>query len=347
MNKEIRELIDREIQLAHIPGAVLTISLKDQIIYKEAFGYRTVYPSQKEMNIGTMFDLASLTKIVATLPAVLTLIEKGKLLLRDKISNFIPDFAQNNKEDITIFHLLTHTSGLPAHRSFYIENLTTDQIIEWICNEQLDAPVGQKVIYSDLGFILLYKIIEITAQQPFPAFVKREILEPLEMKNTLFCPADVTNIAATEFCRRRNQYKLGIVHDDNTDSMGGISGHAGLFSTAEDLSKFARMIENNGVYEGNRLFSEAIMRLTKMNHTPFANDFRGLGWQLQHRLTASCGELFTAKSYGHTGFTGTSIWFDPEIKLYVIFLTNRVHFGRQDWILRLRPVLHNLIRSQF
>jgi CubicO group peptidase (beta-lactamase class C family) len=347
MNKAIREFIENEIKLDHIPGAVLLVSHQDQVICQEAFGYRTVYPSKLKMEFDTLFDLASLTKLIATLPAVLTLIERGKLLLRDRVARFIPEFAKNGKEDITIFHLLTHTSGLIAHRQFYEENLTTEQILERICDEQLVAPIGTQVIYSDLGFILLYKIIELVTSESFQDFVDREVFKVLGMKNTLFRPTDLANAAATEFCPKRNQYKLGIVHDDNTDSMGGISGHAGLFSTAEDLSKFSRMIENNGGYEGGRLFSESLLKFTKLNHTPFAHDYRGLGWQLQHPLNASCGEIFSAQSYGHTGFTGTSIWFDPEINLHVILLTNRVHYGRQDWILRLRPLLHNLIRSQF
>ncbi|WP_254660865.1 serine hydrolase domain-containing protein [Bacillus sp. FJAT-27225] len=153
--------------------------------------------------------------------------------------------------------------------------------------------------------------------------------------------------AATEFSDKLNGYKLGIVHDDNTESMGGISGHAGLFSTIKDLANYASMLENDGVFKGERLLSKQSLQLARKNFSAFSKEFRGLGWVLKSPNNSSCGDLFSDSAYGHTGFTGTSIWFDPEIRLYVILLTNRVHFGRKYPILRLRPRLHTIIRSHF
>ena len=298
------------------------------------------------MELDTVFDLASLTKVVATLPAVFKLLENGLIRLDDPVSYFIPKFGQFGKEQIKIRHLLTHTSGLPAHRQYYQRSLNTEQILESIYQQELEVPTGSKVIYSDLGLITLYKLIEIVTGEQFEDFVKREIFEPLEMTETDFTPKfERSRYAATEFTPKLDDYKCGIVHDENAESMGGISGHAGLFSTVRDLANFASMVENDGVFKNKRILSRSTLQLARQNFTAFDREFRGLGWILKSPESSSCGDLFSPLSYGHTGFTGTSIWFDPEIKLHVILLTNRIHFGRQDEILRIRPRLHNMIRS--
>lgn len=357
MLDQVRSLLTNEVDKGNIPGAVLHISYKQKIILQEALGYRMVFPEKREMKVSNLFDLASLTKVVATLPALLKLIEYGEITLSDPVIRYIPDFGQHQKNSITILHLLTHTSGLPAHRPFYLEissrskldpNFSPiDFIIKNICEESLEAPSGTRVIYSDLGLILLYKIIELVTGEHFEGFVKREIFSSLEMDETGFNPSfPRERYAVTEFSEGIQDYKTGIVHDDNAESMGGISGHAGLFSTVYDLAKYAQMIENNGYYNGKQILSEATLELSRRNNSSFDKEYRGLGWLLQRPEGPICGELFSQQSYGHTGFTGTSIWFDPTISLHVIFLTNRVHFGRTDAILRLRPRLHNLIRSQ-
>jgi CubicO group peptidase (beta-lactamase class C family) len=347
MKREVIDFLHNEIQLNHIPGAVIYVSYQGECVLEEAVGNRVVYPNKEPMTVNTVFDLASLTKLIATLPAILTLVEKGTLHLDSCVSFFLPEFDRYGKSTITIKHLLTHTSGLPAHREYYVENLSTEQILKRIYDEQLVAPIGEKVIYSDLGFIILYKLIETVTNESFQDYVKREIFDKLEMTDTKFNPAfERSRYAATEFSEKLNDYKYGIVHDDNTESMGGISGHAGLFSTVRDLTKFTSMIENEGIFK-ERVLSKASIELSRKNFTAFSNEYRGLGWILKSPTHSSCGDLFSESSYGHTGFTGTSIWFDPEIKLHVILLTNRVHFGRKDPILRLRPRLHNMIRSHF
>ncbi|MGE8204911.1 serine hydrolase domain-containing protein [Heyndrickxia sp. NPDC080065] len=345
MKNKIIHFLQQEIDLEHIPGAVIHISYQGKVLLQEAVGYRALFPEKSPMKTETLFDLASLTKVVATLPAILKLIETGTFRLDDKVKYFLPQF---HTEETTLKHLITHTSGLPAHKPFYKESLNKDELINRICKEPLISRVGEKVTYSDLGLILLYKIIEVVTTEKFETFTKREIFNPLEMNDTGFNLNDNRDrFAATEFCENLEEYKTGIVHDENAESMGGISGHAGLFSTIKDLGNYASMIENEGVFQGKRILSSAALLLARENFTPFDEEFRGLGWMLKSENYSSSGDLFSKSSYGHTGFTGTSIWFDPEIKLHVILLTNRVHLGRKNAIIRLRPRLHNLIRSYF
>ncbi|MBS4218756.1 beta-lactamase family protein [Bacillus sp. FJAT-49711] len=347
MKEEVIRFLQKEIDLENIPGAAIYISHKGTSILEEVVGYRALAPKKEPMQIDTVFDLASLTKIVTTMTASLQLLDKGEIRLDDPVSYFFPEFNENGKEEVRIRHLLTHTSGLPAHRPFYEEGLTTEQMIKKICAEELENPVGQKVVYSDLGFILLASLIEKVVEIPFDEYVSKEILTPLEMHETGFNPTySRTRFAATEFSEKLNDFKYGIVHDDNAESMGGVSGHAGLFSTLKDLTNYAQMIENGGSFRGKKIISTVALDLSKRNFTPVDEEGRGLGWQI-HSPRLSCGDLFSYTSYGHTGYTGTSMWFDPEIQLHVILLTNRVHAKNQQAILRLRPRLHNLIRAQF
>ncbi|MUV39023.1 Serine-type D-Ala-D-Ala carboxypeptidase [Lentibacillus sp. JNUCC-1] len=348
MKAQVLEFLQQEIDLNHIPGAVIQVSHKGEILLREAIGNKVVHPIPAPMQLDTVFDLASLTKVIATLPAVLKLIDSGDLRLDDPVGYFLPAFSRNDKDEITVRHLLTHTSGLTGHRQFYQQGATTDQVLENIYTESSVYELGTHVMYSDLGFITLYKIVEVLTGTSFDDFITREILTPLDMHETVFNPTfDTERYAATEYSEALGDYKSGIVHDENTEAMGGISGHAGLFSTVADLNNFVSMIENGGTYKGKRILSESVLNVARQNYTPFATEYRGLGWILKSPAHASCGDLFSESSYGHTGFTGTSIWFDPEIDLNVILLTNRVHFGRQPHMIRLRPRLHNLIRSYF
>ncbi|WP_217589324.1 serine hydrolase domain-containing protein [Lentibacillus saliphilus] len=346
MENKVKQFLQREIDNLHIPGAVIRVVYNGEDILNEVIGYRAVYPEKKPMQHNTVFDIASLTKIVATLPSVLKLLDEGEFRLDDPVGFFLPQFKHNNKSDISVRHLLTHTSGLPAHKPFFREQLSTDKIMNCIFEETLVAPAGNKVIYSDLGFITLYKIIETITNEDFTSFVDQHFFKPMNMQETSFEPGfPKARYAATEYSERLQDYKHGVVHDDNTEFMGGISGHAGLFSTIDDLSKFASMVENSGTYNGKQILSESVINLSRQNHTPFDTEYRGLGWILKSPSHSSCGDLFSNRSYGHTGFTGTSIWFDPEVNLSVILLTNRVHFGRKPPIIRLRPRLHNIIRA--
>lgn len=346
MKKYILEFLQKEIDSGHIPGAVIHVSHQGEKVLSEAIGNRSVSPEKKPMTMDTVFDLASLTKVTATLPAILKLIDHGEVRLDDPVATFLPAFVRNGKEDVKIRHLLTHTSGLPAHRAFHQEAATADEVLEKIYDAPFASPVGKKVAYSDLGFMTLYKVVEEAAGDVFKQFVDREIFAPLEMEETAFNPSFEKNrYAVTEYNEMLQDYKCGLVHDENAEAMGGVSGHAGLFSTVGDLQNFAEMIENKGIFKGKRILSEATLTMSRKNYTPFDNEHRGMGWMMKNPEAASCGDLFSESAYGHTGFTGTSIWFDPEVDLHVILLTNRVHFGRHSYMIRLRPRLHNMIRA--
>ncbi|WP_062353969.1 serine hydrolase domain-containing protein [Bacillus kwashiorkori] len=345
--EKVVEYIKRQVEQKNLPGAAIHISYQGETLLHAAIGYRSLEPKIQPMTIDTVFDLASLTKVVATNPAVLKLIDEGELMLHDPVSRYLSEFAKNGKEEIKIRHLLTHTSGLTAHRPYYLDCQSREEVLAKIYEETPVEKIGEKVIYSDLGFILLSKVIEVISGMKFEKFVQNNIFQPLEMLETGFnLPFAKERFAVTEKSRFTNKFKAGTVHDDNAEAMGGVSGHAGLFATLADLEKFAAMIENDGVYFGKRILSKSVLQLAKNNFTYFdTNEYRGLGWQLKGPQYAPCGDLFSPKAFGHTGYTGTSIWFDPEINLHVIFLTNRVHIENKQEILSIRPKLHNLIRA--
>jgi CubicO group peptidase (beta-lactamase class C family) len=285
--------------------------------------------------------------VVVTLPLVLLIVEEGLVHLDEPIATYIPEFAIHNKQEVTLKHLLTHTSGLTAHRSYYAENLSAEEIKAKIYNEKLEYPTGTKVVYSDLGFILLSIIVTRVLGKPLDQAANELIFQPLGMKDSQFCPAKELQprIAATEYSEQIGRYKWGEVHDDNAYALGGVSGHAGLFSTTEDLGRFAKMWLQKGKWENQWLLSSAITQAALRNYTNSLDGNRGLGWVLKNDSFDQSGDLISLRAYGHTGFTGTSIWMDPERDLFIVLLTNRVHFGRNRPITDLRKRFHNAIIS--
>ena len=347
MKSRVHEFIQNEIKLGTIPGAVILVSKNGHPVLHEAFGSSILIPKAEKMRSDTIFDLASLTKVVATLPAILKLASQKVIRLDSRMSDFFPESP--NGSSITITDLLTHTSGLPAHRRYYERQLSFNEAVKEILKEDEQFTRGSKVIYSDLGFILLTKVVEKAAGTPFKNFVHQEIFSKLGMANTGFNPIGKPSCyAATEYDEISKQYKRGTVHDGNAEAMGGISGHAGLFSTAEDLHKFALMIENNGMTQNGELIAPHLIELSRKNLTAFDEESRGMGWQVNGSKTKiiSCGSRFPEKAYGHTGYTGTSIWFDPDRMLHIIILTNRVHGSEPEKYLQVRPLLHDLIWAQ-
>ncbi|HWL26597.1 MAG TPA: serine hydrolase domain-containing protein [Ureibacillus sp.] len=339
--KKVAEILEKAIEDRLIPGAVISVTDEESTIYQKAFGY--AHDANKlSMTKSTIFDLASLTKVVATLPAVLQLLDQGQLDLDDSVSHYLPQFEENHP-DLTLKHFLTHTSGLQPEIRFWQQNLSVDEAIDLIAQMKEKKPVGTEVIYSDLNFITLGKIVEKITNMPLDVYTKKFIYEPLEMKDTVFNPApDIQNrIAATEYRETLNDYQWGTVHDENALHFGGVSGHAGLFSTAEDLSKFARMILNDGHYNGQQIISKPSLTLSRKSQTKELNQNRGIGWQLYDPGTFS-GQ-FLSDGIGHTGFTGTSMWISKENQYAIILLTNRVHFGRDRNIHRLRKLVHNCL----
>jgi CubicO group peptidase (beta-lactamase class C family) len=334
----IEALVRDEIGQKRLPGAVVLIGVGDRIVYQKAIGNRALVPSAEPMTLDTMFDVASLTKVVATTTSVMRLIEQGKLRLVDRVATFIPGFERYGKADITIRHLLTHVSGLRPDVDLD-EWVGTDVAIQRAVEEVPTAPAGTRFVYSDINFFLLGDIVRRVSGQPLDAYTQEHIFKPLGMKDTMFNPPAslMPRIAPTESCTPYGwpcdgpgrEMLRGVVHDPTARRMSGVAGHAGLFSTAADLAIFCRMLLNNGSYRGERIL--APLTVAKMSTpVPASEDrnLRALGWDVDSSYSGNRGELLPIGSFGHTGFTGTSLWIDPDRDLFVILLTNRVHAAR-------------------
>lgn len=340
LNKAI-SFLHKSIENKEIPGAVALVKLQGETILETSLGY-SHYEEKIPMSINTIFDLASLTKVCATLPAILVLCEKGEISFEDTITRFVPSFKN---ETILIKNLLTHTSGLPPFFDFHTKNYSLQEAVNVISQFAPFVKPNEKVIYSDLNFILLGAIIENISGLPLDQFVTKNIYEPLKMKNTFFNPKNVSkeNIAATEFDQEKQDYCWGVVHDENARNFGGVSGHAGLFSNVHDLSRYADLFMENLSAQIPPILSSFTIEKTLQNFTSNIGEGRGIGWHLN--ANGSAGDLFPHTGFGHTGFTGTSIWIDRVSQLSIILLTNRVHFGRKDHIIRIRKIFNNMITS--
>lgn len=347
----IDDLLHKELEKGTFPGAVVGIVADDKLIYKRAFGFAQSEEEKRKMNEDTVFGLASLTKVVATTSSIMKLIEEGKINLWDYLKEYFPEIPED-KEDLTIYHLMTHSSGYQAIVKLWGKGFSYEEKIDYILNLELKNEIGNIVNYSDPNFILLGELVRRVSGKNLHKFSKKEIFKPLEMKKTSFNPLDNLNnikksdIAATEYCNWRDRMIIGEVHDENAYSLNGISGHAGLFSTIDDLSRFVRMILNKGEFNKKKIYSELTINTMVQNWTKNLEENRALGWDLRNNFRSSGGVLFSDKAFGHTGFTGTSIWIDPVIKVGVILLTNRVHPTRDNvQIISLRPRLHNLVAA--
>jgi CubicO group peptidase (beta-lactamase class C family) len=343
------QLLDQEVKEGRIPGATACIARKGKVVAEYAVGWaEKTEQRQRAIDYSTIFDLASLTKVMATLPAVLLLLERGLIRLKDPVSLYIPEFAAQSKKDVTIRQLLTHTSGLAAHRVMYTQGWSKSEILQYIWDQPLEYLPDSQMVYSDLGFITLGAIVEKVSNMLLSEFVEKEIYGPLGMNNTLYKPSEELKerIAATEFDLSLGRYKLGEVHDDNAYALGGVSGHAGLFATAKDVAIYGQMWLNGGIYGDYRLFSPPTIKAATTGYThTIQGANRGLGWVLKNDQWDASGDLFSPFSYGHTGFTGTSVTCDPENELLVVLSTNRVHFGREVSVVRLRSIFHNAVAA--
>lgn len=338
----IAPLVADAIARHELPGAVVLIGRGDAVVYRRAFGQRAVQPSAEPMTDDTIFDVASLTKVVATTTSVMQLVEQGKIRLTDPVARFIPEFARYNKDGITVRHLLTHTSGLRPDLELEVEFSGSAEAIRRAVEEIPLAPPDERFVYSDINFFLLGEIVARASGERLDRYARAHVFEPLGMKDTTFLPPDSlrARIAPTERCRVRAwpclapdatgaadvPFLRGIVHDPTARRMDGVAGHAGLFSTAADLARFCRMLLNGGTLDGARILSAAMVARMIAPSTPAGmRDVRGLGWDIDSAYSSNRGELFPIGSFGHTGFTGTSLWLDPRSKSYVVFLSNRVH----------------------
>jgi serine-type D-Ala-D-Ala carboxypeptidase len=342
------KVIDRKIEQAEIPGAAAVIMRHGQTA-EYAAGFSVVNGGTRyEATIDTVYDCASLTKVIVTLPLILMLLDHGELCLSDPVAAFLPEFAAGGKENVTIRQLLAHTSGLAAHRDMYSHGFTPDEIFDFICRELPVYEPGTQMIYSCLGFIVLGRIIAKLSGLPLDEAADTCLLRPLGMENSRYNPPQewLPRIAATEFDRLLGQHRWGRVHDENAHAIGGVSGNAGLFATAHDVIRYAGMWLGNGRVGGRTLLSRAVVESATRSHTQhLGRAARGLGWVLKDDVSDASGDLFSPASYGHTGFTGTSLWIDPERDLAVVLMTNRVHFGRDKSIAGLRACFHNAVAA--
>ena len=357
---EIAPIVNKAIADKELPGAVVLIGHKGRIVYRQAFGNRALEPVVEKMTVDTIFDLASLTKVVATTTSIMKLVEDGKLRLNDTVGKYFPEIKDERAKQVTILELLTHTSGYAPDFDLKQKWSGQDGMLQALYKEKLRDLPGTQFVYSDINFEILGALVLKLSGKPLDDFAYENIFRRVGMDRTFFIrlllpssnTGDVVSavdlpsaidqrIAPTENIRGQQSYLgsmfdgdsktgdrilRGVVHDPTAFRMGGVAGHAGLFSTADDLAKFCQMLLNGGTYNGKRVLSRStVNRMTTPLVVSEGGDTRGLGWDIDTRFSSNRGELFPLGSFGHTGFTGTSLWIDPVSQTFVVFLSNRVH----------------------
>ena len=342
---EVDSIIEKAISDSAFPGAVLLVSRDMRIVHEKAYGTYTYDPASPKVTTSTIFDLASVSKVVGTTTAAMILIDREELNLDDKVIKYLPEFNNNGKENITIKNLLLHNSGLAAFKKYYDVYSTAKEVINDIMNLTPEQGPGSKYVYSDLGMIILQKVIERITGQSLDKFLEENLFAPLGMTSTMYNPPTESkdNCMPTElddFWRMRQLQ--GEVHDERAYMLNGVAGHAGLFSTANDLAKFLQMILREGNYQGRQYIKPETIELFTKKQSDQSS--RGLGWDTKSPEGSSAGKYFSLLSWGHTGYTGTSVWTDPELKTFVILLTNRVYPTRNNNKLsQVRPLIHDAI----
>jgi len=336
-------VIEEEIANKHLPGAVVLVGRKGRVVWRKSYGSRALEPAREAMTPDTIFDLASLTKVVATATSIMILVERGKVRLSDPVSRYIPELKGEGRDRITIEHLLTHMSGYAPDFDLRERWTGYDEAIKRLIKEPLRNPPGARFTYSDIGFITLGEVVARVSGMPLDQFAQQNIFGPLRMTSTGFRPSAAlkARIAPTE--KRRGQlgylgdtpenagaegevWLRGEVHDPTSYRMNGVAGHAGLFSTANDLAIYCQMILNRGSYRGVRILAPlTVAEMTRPRVVSSSGGTRGLGWDINTSFSTNRGDLFPLGSFGHTGFTGTSMWIDPASDMFVVFLSNRVH----------------------
>lgn len=355
---EIENLVNSGISNRYFPGAQLIIGTSEKILLEKNFGKYTYDADAPSVTDGSMFDIASVTKVVATTSAIMLLYENKRIDIYDKVSKYIPEFANNGKENITILNLLLHNSGLKAWIPFYKTCTTAQQALDIIYNVNLEYTPETKFVYSDLNAVLLGIIVERVTFMGLDEYCQKNIFYPLGMENTMFKPNAEKRamvLPTEKDTYWRNRLLQGEVHDETAAILGGVSGNAGLFSSAEDLFEFMKVMLARGEYynpysaglRGEKFANGDVIDFftKKWTGVNYPNS-RALGWDTKPEPTSfrcPCGEKVSENAFGHTGYTGTSIWADADKKLIVIFLTNRVYPTREsNGIREIRPEIHNL-----
>ena len=366
--EQVATLIESTIEKGDIPGAVLLVARKGKVVMREAFGYSQLIPDKKEMKADMIFDLASITKPMATATSVMILLEQGKLRLLDKVKDFVPGFSRFQSQDgsrvadARIYHLLTHTSGLPPYfdadslKNLFGYPCPMDSLVGFIGHLPKLNPPGEEFHYSCLGFITLAKIVKDVSGMNIHQFSQKYIFEPLDLNYTGYI-AQIDEGSPDQDAKimKKNGEKvvptevvagkpfLGTVHDPLARIQGGISGNAGLFSNADDMFKFAQMLLNGGEYEDERILSPLTVKKMTTLFIKTKDSGRGLGWDLTSDYSSHGGDLFPDGGFGHTGYTGTSIWINPATETIVILLSNRVPPADTGSVVRFRSLVANIV----
>ncbi len=321
---EIDRIVKQNIQRGNMAGCVIAIGDRNGVVFLRSYGQRQIEPTPLDMTNDTVFDLASLTKPIATATSIMKLVELGKIDLGEPASKYWPEFGANGKDEITVRHLLTHQGGLipDNHLREYADG--TAKALENICSLKLNSEPGSKFAYTDVGFIVLAEIVHQVSGKNIEEFSLEQIYQPLRMVETMYRPGPKMRSRAATTEKVDGEWLHGKVHDPRAALMDGIAGHAGLFSTASDLSRFARMLLGDGSLDGVQIMLPETARL--MTHRQkVSSGFRTLGWDSLSGYSSNRGDLFSQSAFGHGGFTGTSFWVDPDLDLFVIFLSNRLH----------------------
>ncbi len=356
-------IIKESIARKDFPGAVILVGRKGKVVVRKAFGESQWVPAPRPMEATMLFDLASLTKPIATATSIMILVEQGWVSLDEKVKHYVPDFASyvdatgKPAEDPRLWHLLTHTSGLPPYfppeanaeavEKTFGKSLSTEELVGFIARLQKTDPPGTAFHYSCLGYITLGYILEKITGQNIAEFSAEHIFKPLKMKHTFYNPPEKYRASCVPTEAIQGKPLAGVVHDPLARLQGGISGNAGLFSTADDLAIFAQMMLAGGKHKNVRILSPlTVAKMTSVwPKASFAG--RGLGWDIFSAQNTPGGDLFGPHAYGHTGFTGTSIWIDPDTGIFILFLTNRVHPDQKDAdaIAAMRSRVANIVAS--
>jgi CubicO group peptidase (beta-lactamase class C family) len=346
---EADSIIGKAIDAGKCPGAVLAVGRKSGVVYMKAYGNRALEPQRVPMTDDTIFDMASLTKPTATATSVMVLMERGKLAISDPVAKYLPDFAANGKEGVTIEHLLIHCGGLtPDNPMSDFDKVAPEEAMKRTLGTKPRNPPGTKFEYSDVGFITLGEIVRVVAGKNENDFARENIFKPLGMKDTGYLPDAELKKRCAPTEKRNGHWMIGEVHDPRAYALGGVAGHAGLFSTAADVSRYCRMLLNNGELDGMRVLKESTVEtMTTPRKLPDGTGYRTYGFDVDTKWSSPRGEKFPkGKSFGHTGFTGTSYWIDPVDDAFVVLLTNSVHpDGQSNKVVELRNLVATAVAN--
>ncbi len=341
---DVDRVVKRALRRGQMPGCVVRLGRSDRLLFQKAYGSRSTLPQRTPMTEDTIFDLASLTKPVATAASLMILADRGLVSLDDRLVEYVPEFGLGPKRSIRLRHLLLHSSGLPAVTPRSDFEKGRQHAIERIAAAKIVYLPGKAYVYSDLGYILLGEVVARVSGQSLAEFARANIFDPLEMRETFFRVPESLKRRAAPTEQRDDVWIQGVVHDPRAFRLGGVAGNAGLFSTAHDLSRFARMMLRAGELDGRRVLS--VRRVETMTTPHFIGGLggavRALGWDVRSDRSSNRGQLLAPRAFGHGGFTGTALWIDPELDLYVLFLSNRVHPDGQGSVNRLAGAIADI-----